>query len=205
MSSPEIDTSEALTARLAAGGYWPAQAVERLDEGKYSEVILICREHFETSPNLVSGRLAYAVALHLSGQTEAATDGFHHVLSLDPLKHLGDIRHAAGDEVEAMAAYRRILEIDPDCRALKLENRKPRTTTTSTITLSRGGESLPSRAEERLREIPFYTETMGDLYMAQGHPRLAAGIFRRLHQQSDSPRIAEKLTRAESKIKEKES
>ena len=83
--------------------------------------------------------------------------------------------------------------------------RKRRTTTTRTITLARGSETRPAPAEAPLREIPFYTETMGDLYMKQGHPRLAAEVFRRLCESGTAPRLGEKLAQAESKIREKES
>ncbi|HOZ08183.1 MAG TPA: tetratricopeptide repeat protein, partial [candidate division Zixibacteria bacterium] len=41
-----------------------------------------------------------------------------------------------------------------------------------TITLKRDGEQAAAPAERaRLREVPFYTETVGDLYLAQGHYR----------------------------------
>ncbi|MCD6249229.1 MAG: tetratricopeptide repeat protein [candidate division Zixibacteria bacterium] len=210
MSELEINSHVSTTSRLAADGFWAAQAMERLTEGKYSDVIRICREHFETSPKLVSGRLAYATALYLSGQVELATDEFHHVLALDPdnqvaLKYLGDIRFASGDAAEAMAYYRRILEIDPGCRGLKSTLKKRPTGTTRTITLSRGSEPRPISTKPPLREIQFYTETMGDLYMKQGHPRLAAEIYRRLNERGTAPRLAEKLVQAESKIKERES
>jgi len=210
MTEPGIDNNTSAVSRLAADGYWAAQAMERLGEGKYSEVIRICREHFETSPNLVSGRLAYATALFLSGQAELAADEFHHVLALDPdnqvaLKYLGDILFASGDPAEAMACYRRVLEVDPGCRGLKSAVKKRHTTTTRTITLSRGSETRSSSTEPPLREILFYTETMGDLYMNQGHPRLAAEIFRRLNERGTAPRLAEKLVRAESKIRERDS
>ncbi len=210
MTESGINSLTSTAVRLADAGYWAATAIERLDEGKYSDVIQICRENFARSPKLVSGRLAYATALHLSGQTESATDEFHHVLALDPdnqaaLKYLGDIRYTSGDLAEGLACYRRILEIDPGCRGVKSSIQKRRTTTTRTITLARGRETLPGAEEPPLREIPFFTETMGDLYMKQGHPRLAAEVFRRLCESGSAPRLGEKLSQAESKIREKES
>ncbi|MBU0982891.1 MAG: hypothetical protein KKA42_03410, partial [candidate division Zixibacteria bacterium] len=54
------------------------------------------------------------------------------------------------------------------------------------------------------RSIPFFTETMGDLYLAQGHSRLAAEVFRHLIDQNDNPRLADKLMQAEGKTKERE-
>lgn len=209
MSETGVNNHTTTSARLAADGYWAATAMERLSEGRYSDVIRICRENFESAPKLVSARLAYATALHLSGQRESATDEFHHVLALDPnnqvaLKYLGDIRYHSGDEAEALACYRRVLEIDPGCRGLKSAIKKRRTTTTRTITLTRGSETRATTAEVPLREIPFYTETMGDLYMKQGHPRLAAEVFRHLSESGSAPRLSEKLDLAESKIRERE-
>lgn len=213
MSESEINrnnSNNTVSERLADDGYWAATAVEGLSEGKYADVIGICREHFESAPNLVSGRLAYAQALFLSGQTESAADEFHHVLGLDPdnqvaLKYLGDILFGSGDEAGAVACYRRVLETDPGCRGLNSTLKKRPTTTTRTITLARGSESRPNPTETPLRDIPFYTETMGDLYMKQGHPRLAAEVFRRLSDQASAPRLTEKLAQAEIKIRERES
>lgn len=210
MANPDTHTDTSLTDRLAAGGFWAARAASRLEQGKFSEVVRICQENLSDSPDLVSGRLVYATALHLSGQAESAAEEFHHVLTLDPenlvaLKFLGDIMFASGDGAAAMANYRRILEIDPQCRGLRSHVKKPRVTTTRTITLTRGSETKSEKQPQHLRDIPFFTETMGDLYLTQGYPRLAAEVFRRLTRQGDSPRIAEKLAQAEGKIKEKES
>ena len=207
--SPEHSLSElTLTDRLADSGYWAAMAARKLKEGKYSEVVRLCRESLENDRDLVSLRLIYAQALFRSGQTESAVDQFHHALNLDPenmvaLKFLGDISFAAGDQFAARANYDRVLAIDPNCRGLKSEIKKQPVPLTRTITLL--GRSEPhTEPPGALREIPFFTETIGDLYLAQGYPRLAARVFRKLVESGDSPRLAEKLTLAESKIKEKE-
>ena len=195
-----------LTGRLASDGYWPAQAVRALRDGTYSRAVRLCREFLAEQPNLVSGRLIYAEALYRSGQLESATEEFHRVLALDPehevaLKRLGDIHFATGDYPAAMANYRRVLEIDPYCRGLRSElNRPAEPTTTRTITLARPAEPAGAENAGTLREIPFVTETMGDLYLAQGHHRLAGEVFRRLLAKNDHPRLAEKLARAENHV-----
>ena len=168
----------------------------------------MCRENSESEDTPVSARLIHAQALYRSGQIDSAADQFHKVLAVDPenlaaLKYLGDIGYAAGDNFTAMANYGRVLEIDPYCRGLASEMRQRRARTTRTITLLGRPETRPEPAD-RLREIPFFTETIGDLYLTQGHPRLAAAVFRKLTESDESPRIAEKLSLAESKIKEKE-
>ena len=198
-----------LVDQLAAEGYWVALAAKYLEEGKYSGAVRLCKEHLSEKPDLISGRLIYATALYRAGQTESAAEQFHHVLSLDPdnlvaLKYLGDIKFITGDELAAMANYRRILEIDPCCRGLKSEVSERPKATTRKITLTRGVESRPERISSRLRDIPFYTETMGDLYLAQGYSRLAVAVYRRLVERNQNPRLAEKLANLEEKIREKE-
>jgi hypothetical protein len=97
-----------------------------------------------------------------------------------------------------------VLELDPLCRGLKSRVKKRPSAAARTITLTRCAESRPPRKKTPLRDIPFFTETIGDLYLAQGYPELAAEVFRKLNLKGDSPRIAEKLNRAEGIIKEKE-
>ena len=201
---------ESLTEKLASEGYWVARAARFLEQGKYSEAVRLCKDHLDEEPDLTGGRLIYAKALHLAGQMESAGEQFYRVLSRDPenivaLKHLGDIKFSEGDEPSAMANYRRVLEIDPHCRGLKSDLERRPGATTRTITLKRANENPPVGTGRGLREIPFYTETMADLYMSQGYPRLAAEVFRRLLERNENPRLSEKLAAAEGKIHRKES
>jgi predicted Zn-dependent protease len=209
MEPAEQKSTPWLTGRLAESGYWPARAAMKLAEGRYADVVRICRDNLDDTIPPLSGRVVYASALLRSGQTDSAADEFRRVLASDPdhlvaLKAMGDAAYANNDAAGAMSYYRRVLEIDPCCRGLKSELELRPGRVTRTITLSRGSETdetLPGRA---LRAIPFYTETMGDLYLAQGYPRLAAEVFRRVHEQNHSPRVQEKLAQAEANIKEKE-
>lgn len=196
---------------LAARGYWPALAAQYLAEERYSRVVELCKEHLADEPDLLSGRLIYARALYHAGQVESAAEEFYRVLSRDAnsrvaLKYLGDIFFVAGDEPAAMAHYQRILDDDPDSRALCCRLQPQKAETTHTVTIRRPGESTaatPPRPTSR--EIPFFTETMGDLYLSQGYPRLAADVYRTLNESGQNPRLADKLVEAEAKIKEKES
>jgi tetratricopeptide (TPR) repeat protein len=198
-----------LVDQLAAKGYWPARAAKLVAEGRYSQAVAVCREHLPASPNLVSGRLAYGEALFRSGQTQSAEEQYLRVLSIDPdnlvaLKYLGDIKYAAGDEVAATAYYRRILEIDPYNQGLKCSPAFKSKASTRTISLVKGAESTAVVGGSRLRSIPFYTETIGDLYLAQGHARLAAAVFRRLVADDNNPYLLEKLAEAEARTREKD-
>jgi tetratricopeptide (TPR) repeat protein len=208
MSLDHKPTEQSLTDRLADRGYWVAIAARRLGEGKYSDVVRLCGGNMDAEMTPLSARLIYAQALYRSGQIDSAAEQFHHVLMIDPenvvaLKYLGDICFTSGDHFAAIADYGRVMEVDPYCRGLKSDIRKHQSRTTRTITLL-GRSETRIEPPDRLREIPFFTETIGDLYLAQGHPRLAARVFRRLTESGDPPRIAEKLSLAESKIKEKE-
>jgi tetratricopeptide (TPR) repeat protein len=169
----------------------------------------LCKQHLPDEPELVSGRIIYALALFRAGQMESASEEFYRILSRDPenlvaLKYLGDIKFAQGDEFAAMANFARILEIDPYTRGVCGRLAKQPAETTTTITLRRGTEASPDSDSTPLRQVPFVTETMGDLYLAQGHSRLAAAVFRSLQQQAGNPRLAEKLAQAEHNVKEKD-
>ena len=204
------DSSRELSERLVAQGYWPARAEACIAEKKYSRAVEICRENLKTNPKLVSLWLTYARALYYAGQVESAEEQFHHVLALDSdngvaLKFLGDICFAAGDEITAMANYHRVLQLDPECRELasKIERRPAETTRTIKL-VHQAPEVKRHQSTPRLKPIPFYTETVGDLYLAQGHLRMASEVFRSLASKGTNIRIEEKLTLVEKKIQEKE-
>jgi tetratricopeptide (TPR) repeat protein len=210
MSGSVSAEANSVVERLAAGGYWVAQAAKAVSEGRYSLAVRLCKEYLPDNPDLVSGHVIYGVALHDAGQTESAAEQFHRVLALDPdnlpaLKYLGDLKFAAGEEFAALGNYRRILEIDPYCRGLVCRLERRPGGATRTVTLKRHApEGAPARTPAPLRDIPFYTETIGDLYLAQGYSRMATTVYRRLMEQNNNPRLAEKLARAEEKSKERE-
>ena len=197
------EVSDGERDRLAHHGYWPARAAKLLETKAYSQVIALCRENLDEDGSVWSGRIIYALALYQSGQLEAAERQFHQVLSWDPdnlvaLKYLGDIRHAQDDHFGAMSHYQRVLDIDPDCVGLRTDLDSRRETTTKTITVKRTREENVD-FNSRATEISFYTETMGNLYLAQGHSRLAARVFKRLLENDSNPKWQEKLEQAEKR------
>ncbi|UCG60946.1 MAG: tetratricopeptide repeat protein [Candidatus Zixiibacteriota bacterium] len=205
-----FDAALNVTDDLASRGSRVAQAARCLEEGRFSKAVEICKEHLAEEPPTLSGRLIYARALYHAGQVDSASEQLYHVLSMDPenlvaLKYLGDIKFMRGDEHGAVADYNRVLTIDPYCRGLKSPLVKARRETTHTITLRRAEEEVSQLAAKQVtREIPFYTETIADLYLAQGYPRLAAEVYRNLSTSSQNPRLLEKLNIAEEKSKHKE-
>ncbi len=210
MFKPFRQSAEQTRQQLANSGYWPARAAEHLDNGRYSQAVEICQANLSEQPELVSGRLILARALLKAGHPEAAARQFSQVLSRDAdnlvaLKFLGDIRFAEGDYSGAIALYERILEIDPECRGIKstLERRPSETTRTITLKLKQERSTAKTTTATSSR-IPFYTETIGDLYLQQGHARLAAEVYAALAGRNPSPRIADKLAKAEQRITEKD-
>lgn len=196
------------SGRLAEINYWPALAARHLASGKYSAVVELCKEHLTESPELLSGRLLYARALFEAGQVESASEQFYQALSLDPdncvaLKYLGDIAFKSGDEFTAFSYYHRIFELDPYCHGIKSDLKPRPEQSTRTISLVRHEETA-APVSGPLRPIPFYTETMGDLYLKQGHARLAAEVFRTLNECAPRPSLLEKLKLAEEKARDKE-
>ncbi len=201
------------TESLSSKGYWPAVAAKNFIEKKYSTVVEICKNKLNDEFPLLSARLLYARALYHAGQIESAENEFNSILISDPdnvvcLKYLGDIEFHNNNNFEAINNYERILYIDPLCRGLVCNIEKKESTVTSSITLVKKGEDInylkPNKHDEALTSIPFYTETMGDLYMSQGHVRLAAEVFKVIYQKNKNPKIKDKLRNAELKINEKE-
>ncbi|MFQ5499623.1 MAG: tetratricopeptide repeat protein [Candidatus Zixiibacteriota bacterium] len=195
--------------RLTSQGYWPACAATALKEGKYSRVVEICREHLPSNPRVLSARLLYARALYLTHQLDVAAEQFRQVLSIDPdnlsaLKTLGDIHFAQQDEAAAIANYQRAQQLDPYWTGLKSDLAAPTREETTTLTLKHRSEpGQRSVHANRGHKIQFHTETMGDLYLSQGHPRLAVEVYRTVGHTDQNPRLAEKLRQAEKQISEK--
>lgn len=195
---------------LDSSGYRPATLVRLFNKKKYSKVVELCRQALAEGNRLLSVRLVYARALYHAGQIDSAKEEFHTILSIAPrsitaLKYVGDLKYADGDTYGAINCYEKIWEIDPAYENLcnSLAENKQQKETTTTITLKRNAEQ-PQTAPPPLKDIPFYTETMGDLYFHQGHYRLAREVFSTLSRQGESSRFINRLHDIEQKIKEKE-
>jgi len=207
MSAYTEKIESGLVEKLATAGYWPARAARLIEDGRFAEAVALCRERLVTDPHTTAGRTLYATSLYKAGQSDEAAEQFFMVLARDPdnlvaLKHLGDLTFARGDEATALTYYERIQQLDPECAGLRCDLDPRPAEQTRTITLARPSESSNSRPPAR--RIPFYTETIGDLYFDQGHPRLAAEVYRTLYEKNANPRLAEKLDRVEQLISRKE-
>jgi tetratricopeptide (TPR) repeat protein len=197
-----------LTAELASKGYWPAVAMEYLHDEKYSKAVELCRMRLKEYPEILSGHIILARALYYSGQYDASEEEFYKILGKDPnnsaaLKYLGDLKFRAGEEITAFSYYGKVLDIDPYSKALKSPIKNSIVEETKILTLKRSKEDIEIDDTE-LREIPFKTETVGDLLSSQGHFRLALKVFQHLAGESPNPRILEKLEKTKTALKDKE-
>ncbi len=195
--------------QLVQAGYWPAVAEGYLTEGKYSKAAELCQRMLDLEPNVISGRCILGRALFHAGQYTEARTHLVTALKQDPanlvaLKYLGDILHRDGEEAAAMAYYRRIFEIDPRCGGVWCSLASDDSQTTRQVTIKRSGESVLRKKRAPLREPAFITETIGDIYRDQGYYHLAHEVYRRLLDQSNNNRIAEKLRETEERINKKE-
>jgi len=189
-----------LTAELAVKGYWPAKAKEYFENRKYSKTVELCTSMLKDNPEILSARILLAQALYHSNQLNEAESQFYRILQVDPdnilaLKYLGDLKFRAGDKIVAFSFYERVLKLDRYTTGLKSSLAKEELDRSKEITLltfRKKGESIEN-TRERLRQLPFDTETTGDLLMEQGHTRMAGNIFRKLFKKTESPRLREKL------------
>ena len=201
-----MDTN--LNRELADLGYWVALSACAVEEKQYTRAIELCRQHLAEEPHLTGPRVIYARALFASGQHEAAREQCHLAMAIDPdneviLKLLGDILTAQGVTDGGVACYQRILEINPHCQGLRCELKKDSKVNERFVTIVRG-EEIAERENKPLANIFYYTETIGDLYLTQGHPRMAVEVFRKLLSQGDTPRLRQKLSLAEERMRDKE-
>jgi tetratricopeptide (TPR) repeat protein len=197
-----------IIVELSAKGYWPATAMEYLRRREYSKAVELCTIRLKDYPDLVSGRVVLARALFHSGQQETAEEEFYSVLRKDPdnlvaLKYLGDLKYGQGEEATAFSYYMKVLEIDPQTRGLASLLEQKEAQKTRVLTLKRSQEKDTSVAG-RLRDIPFKTETMGDLLLKQGHSHLALEIFRELADDSGDQRLVEKYEETRKSLNMKE-
>jgi len=202
------EEAQPFAAHLERNGYWPAVANRKLREGRFADAIHLCKKGLTRLPDHLSGRMVYAMAVFRGGQMQTARTQIHKVLELDPehlgaLKLLGDIDYREGDIPAALVHYRRVFEIDPPCTGLK-SALGTRPASSRKVTLRRESENVASTQKGDESRIPFFTETMGNLYLRQGHSRLAAEVFKKLLQEAPNDRLQAKLTQAERGGKETE-
>lgn len=191
-----------LTSDLSQLGYWPARAREFLENKQYFRAVELCTDNLKNEPEILSGRIVLAIALYCSNQKEEAEEQFYRILQSDPdnitaLKYLGDLKFKAGDENLAFSYYNRVLQLDKFNTGLQCPLNGFSTKETKVLTLKRESEKS-DKNPERLRKLPFQTETAADLLSLQGHTRMAREIYQDLLKINKSPKLIEKLEKISS-------
>lgn len=181
--------------------FWPKHIEELFIQGEFARVIELCEKNLETEPGFLSARIFYTKALWELKRADDATGQLFRILSRDPdnmaaLKILGDIQYQKEDFVSAMASYRRVLEIDPECRGLKCAFQVKESKVPQGHKLQLGPATALPVAINPLERL-FRTETVGDIYLKQGQIHEALDIFRELAGEKQNERIIEKLANAE--------
>ncbi len=149
-------------------------------EGMLEEAVQICEEGLRHHPNYASAYLVLGRACEEKGDLVAASEAFQRVLELDSenvLAHrfLGQIAEARNEVPTALEAYRAALVLHPfdkEIRAAveRLEAQAGPEVTSSSPDIR---DEEPSGHEPE----PVATETLADLYAAQGHHDRAAEIY----------------------------
>lgn len=192
---------------LADKGYLPALAQMYFEKREYSRAVDVCIRHIENEPISLSAHLVLAKSLFFAGDYKRSRSEFLNTLRLDSnnltaLKFLGDISFEEGHEAVAMSYYRKVFELDSNCRGLYCRINKVEKSQTQRLTVKRKKEQS-TRSGDKILEPAFVTETIGDIYREQGYYKLAKEVYRRLIIDEDNSRVSNKLISVEKKLSDK--
>lgn len=182
--------------------YFAPLANEYRKAGDPHQAIAICRAHLGQLPGHMSGQIVYGQALFEGGEYDEARTVFETALGMDrenliALKHLGDLALRNGETGAARQFYSKLLEIDPqDSKVIAIVKEMESTSEAeqpveASIAAdatgpepTRHGEEEAVLTEELGYPVPpsqaFVTETMAELYLAQGFRDRAVNVYREL-------------------------
>lgn len=175
-------------------------------EGRLEEAIHICQEGLTHHLNYASAYMVLGRSYKEQGALLAAQDAFQRVLDLDPesvLAHhfLGEIAESQGEISEALKAYKAAFTLHPFDKQVRAAVERLQALTTAETLPSKGAKAPPALSVEpgllaaatmppAPHEIhrpappddkqPLATETLADLYAAQGLYDQAADIYARV-------------------------
>lgn len=169
--------------------------------GMLEEAIQVCLEGLKTHPNYASAHMVLGRSYMEKGTFAEAEDEFCRVIELSPdntLAHrlLGEVYEGQEKWEMARAQYQRALDLNPFDQEVKEllaklwvkvpgeEERKvlsPALREGAITEVPIEAEALPLEGEiTKDREEVLITETLGDLYLHQGHGDRAASIYEQL-------------------------
>ncbi len=205
-SLPNPDHMKQMEAKLAQDPHslvfaQLADAYRR--EGRLEEAIQICQEGLAHHLNYASAYMVLGRSYKEKGDLLAARDAFQRVLDLDAesvLAHdfLGQIAEARNEIQEAVHAYRAALILHPFDK--KIREALERLQTHLEGDVKKTPPAAPEARPEPPPPEPLATETLGDLYAAQGVHDQAAGIYARvMSETSDREELAHKYEAARAR------
>ncbi len=179
-------------------------------EGRLEEAIQICQEGLAHHVTYASAYMVLARSYKEKGDLLPAREAFQRVLGLDPesvLAHhfLGEIAEARDEIPEALDAYRAALIFHPFDKEIRAAVERLQARTEGEV------RTVPPEVPKRLQEPPasetepLATETLGDLFAAQGLHDQAAEIYGRVMAETpDREDLADKhqdaLTRGQGPV-----
>ena len=205
--SEHIRRMEAILAQNSRSLVFAQLADAYRSEGRLEEAIHICREGLTHHLNYASAYMVLGRSYKEQGALLAARDAFQRILDLDPesvLAHrfLGEIAESQGDISEALNAYKAALTLRPFDKEVRAAVERLQTITPAETLPSRGPETppeapsvepeppaaatMPLEPPEVHRPAPpdvkqpLATETLADLYAAQGVYNQAVDIYARV-------------------------
>ncbi|MFQ5988315.1 MAG: tetratricopeptide repeat protein [Candidatus Methylomirabilales bacterium] len=156
--------------------------------GRLDEAIQICQEGLAHHLNYASAYMVLGRSYKEKGDLLAARDAFQRVLDLDGesvLAHdfVGQIAEARNEIQEAVHAYRAALILHPFDKKIREALERLQTQLESQV--RKTPPAAPEVRPEPPASEPLATETLGDLYAAQGVHDHAADIYARI--MTDTP------------------
>ncbi len=153
--------------------------------GRLGEAIQICQEGLTHHVTYASAYMVLGRSFKEKGDLLPAREAFQRVLGLDPesvLAHhfLGEIAEARDEIPEALDAYRAALIFHPFDKEIRAAVERLQARTKGEV------RTIPPEVPKRVQEPPasetepLPTETLGDLYAAQGLHDQAAKIYGRV-------------------------
>ncbi|MFQ5881729.1 MAG: tetratricopeptide repeat protein [Candidatus Methylomirabilales bacterium] len=184
-SAPEIERYKAKLDQDPHSRVFAQLADAYRKAGMLDEAIQVCQKGLSQHPNYASAYIVLGRAYFEKGDLPVAQEAFQRVLHLDPdnlLVHrfLGQLAEARDEIPEAIVAYRAALALNPFDKEIRaaleqLESRSPVQEESAAPEVSeRRPEAPPPEAE------PLATETLADLYAAEGFYDRAIEIYEKL-------------------------
>ena len=205
-SVPNLDYVEQMEAKLAENprSLVFAQLADAYRRGgRLDEAIQVCQEGLTHHSNYASAYMVLGRSYKEKGDLLAARSAFQRVLDLDAesvLAHdfLGQIAEAQSEIQEAVHSYRAALILHPFDKKIRAALERLQTRLEGDVT-----KTPPPAAEVRPEPPPpepVATETLGDLYAAQGVHDQAADIYARvMSETADREELAHKYEAARAR------